>query len=409
MVTQKLIFWAAIVSLWLFHPNFLQAQEETGVGVSSVKPATQIFAHFMPWFEADPEKEKWGWHWTMNSVDPNEIDSKGPNRQRKIAAHYYPEIGPYDSVDDAVLEYQLLLMKLSGIDGVIVDWYGRKDHFDYALLHANSLKLAKQTLKLGLEFAVCYEDQTIPKLVAGGKVHSAVVVDHAVSEIKWLNDNWFSQDNYLRLDGLPVLLSFGNEGLTHSQWDQVIESLGFKIQYFSEHRRRDCAVGAFDWPVPDQSKTTETFLRDSKKWKHRIPVAFPGFNDFYQQAGISKQWRQIPEQAGGTFRETLRQALATESPVVQIATWNDWGEGTMIEPSVEFGDRDLRVVQELRRELVDPNFQFTAVDLKLPKRLLALRRSEEAVNVTKLDAIAVLIAAGNTTDARKQLDEISGD
>ena len=81
----------------------------------------------------------------------------------------------------------------------------------------------------------------------------------------------------------------------------------------------------------------------------------------------------------------------------------------MIEPSVEFGDRDLRVVQELRRELVDPNFQFTAVDLKLPKRLLALRRSEEAVNVTKLDAIAVLIAAGNTTDARKQLDEISGD
>ena len=132
-----------------------------------------------------------------------------------------------------------------------------------------------------------------------------------------------------------MLLSFGNEGLTHSQWDQVIESLEFKIQYFSEHRRRDCAVGAFDWPVPDQSKTTETFLRDSKKWKHRIPVAFPGFNDFYQQAGISKQWRQIPEQAGGTFRETLRQALATESPVVQIATWNDWGEGTMIEPSVE--------------------------------------------------------------------------
>jgi len=214
--------------------NSGQAQEEKTSGDSTVKAATQIFVHFMPWFEADAEEQKWGYHWTMNSVDPNEFDSNGSNGRRKIAAHYSPEIGPYDSADDAVLEYQLLLMKLAGIDGVIVDWYGRKDHFDYARLHANTVKLAESTQRLGLKFAVCYEDQTIPKLVAGGKTDASAVVDQAVSEIKWLKENWFGNDNYLQLDGLPVLLSFGNEGLSDPQWDQVIQSLGFKLQYFSE-------------------------------------------------------------------------------------------------------------------------------------------------------------------------------
>ena len=406
---KKLVLWTVICSLSFFISNSTQAQEEKTSGVSTVKPATQIFAHFMPWFEADAEEQKWGYHWTMDRVDPNVFDSNESNGRRKIAAHYYPEIGPYDSADDAVLEYQLLLMKLAGIDGVIVDWYGRTDHFDYALLHANTVKLLEYTQRFGLKFAVCYEDQTIPKLVAGGKIDSSAVVDHAVSEIKWLNESWFSQDNYLQLDGLPVLLSFGNEGLTNPQWDQVIQSLGFKLQYFSEHHRRDCAVGAFDWPVPNQSKTTETFLRDSKQWKHLIPVAFPGFNDFYQQAGVSKDWRQISEAGGETFRKTLRQALAVKSSVVQIATWNDWGEGTMIEPSLEFGDRDLQTLQKLRRELVDPNYKYVAKDLKLPGRLLALRRSKQPVDEQKLDAIAALITAGNTTAARQQLVAVAKD
>jgi len=38
------------------------------------------------------------------------------NRKHQIASWYYPLIGPYDSLDPAVLEYHVLLMKLAGID-----------------------------------------------------------------------------------------------------------------------------------------------------------------------------------------------------------------------------------------------------------------------------------------------------
>ena len=40
---------------------------------------------------------------------------------------------PYDSADPVALEYHVALMKLAGIDGVIVDWYGMDNFNDYAL------------------------------------------------------------------------------------------------------------------------------------------------------------------------------------------------------------------------------------------------------------------------------------
>ena len=65
----------------------------------------------------------WGIHWTMQYENPNIVDAMG---KRQIASHYYPIIGPYDSTDPNVLEYHMLLMKYSGIDGVMIDWYGQQ-------------------------------------------------------------------------------------------------------------------------------------------------------------------------------------------------------------------------------------------------------------------------------------------
>ena len=68
----------------------------------------------------------------MDHFDPEQVD----NNKRQIASHYYPAVNPYDSGDPDVLEYHLLMMKLSGIDGVIVDWYGLENFRDYPILQA---------------------------------------------------------------------------------------------------------------------------------------------------------------------------------------------------------------------------------------------------------------------------------
>jgi hypothetical protein len=80
-----------------------------------------VMVDYQSWFVAKPYSDQWGWHWTMNHFNPDMVNASG---RRQIASWYYPMIGPYDSADPTVLEYHVLLMKLAGIDGVIVDWYG---------------------------------------------------------------------------------------------------------------------------------------------------------------------------------------------------------------------------------------------------------------------------------------------
>ena len=98
----------------------------------------------------------------MNHFDP---DKRGGDQERQIASKYYPLIGPYDSSDSLVIDYHLLQMKICGIDGVIVDWYGLSDYRDYPILHRNTTRVLQRCEKLKMKFVICYEDQTIPALV----------------------------------------------------------------------------------------------------------------------------------------------------------------------------------------------------------------------------------------------------
>lgn len=367
----------------------------------AVEPSGQerprVLAHYMPWFEAKPQSPGWGWHWTMNHFDPEKEADDG---RREIASHFYPRIGPYDSGDTAVLEYHLLSMRMAGIDGVIVDWYGLTDFRDYAVLHHNTTRLLEQAERLGMKFVLCYEDQTISALVEAKRVAAADRVAHAVKEIEWLGKYWFKSPSYLLLDDKPVMLSFGRDGLTAEEWSRCIEQISFPVAYFSQSQRRPAAIGGFDWPVPgDPVGTMTRFYEALPSWSAAIPVAYPRFVDIYAEAGVGDSYGRLADDGGRSFRQMLKQGLRSGTEIVQLATWNDWGEGTMIEPSREFGFRDLEIIQQL----IAADSGRTASDLELPYQLYQARQ-RAAAPPEKLDEIAMLVAACKVSEARQLLD-----
>ncbi len=368
---------------------------------AQTEPRKLLLAHYMPWYVANPDSDLWGWHWTMNHFDPE----RQTDGRREIASHFYPLIGPYDSGDRAVIECHLLTMKLAGIDGVIVDWYGLTDFRDYATLHRNTTRVLEECERLKMKFVICYEDQTIPALVESNRVAAENRVAHAVTEIDWLSRYWFKSPSYVKLDDKPVLLSFGHAGLTGDEWSQCLGRLQTPVAYFSEHTRRDGAAGAFDWPIPSRGlDAIARFQQEAAGWPHSIPVAFPRFVDIYKQAKLHDGYGRIDDNRGHTFRLSLQQALNSNARIIQIATWNDWGEGTVIEPSVEFGDRDLRLIQKLRQSRDELPAYIKASDLRLPARLLKHRRRAASTDESqRLDRVAVMLATGRLSIARAEL------
>jgi len=339
----------------------------------------------------------------MGTFDPEGRNSGRP----ALASHYRPLIGPYDSGDLDVLEYHALLMKLAGIDGIILDWYGTVDFQDYALIHRNSSAFAEQTARTGLAFAVCYEDRTITQLVERGRLAARSRVEHARRELEWLRATWFARPSYLKLGGKPVFLSFGRDGLTDSEWERALSRWADAPVYLSEHERRGAAAGSFDWPVPQAGlKAQEKFYKEAALWPVGMAVAFPRFHDIYEQAGVHKSWGRIDDGNGKTFTATLEKGLRSGLPLVQICTWNDWGEGTMIEPSIEFGYRDLEVIQRLRRQLVEPGFAGAPEDLRLVLRLYKLRKDTKkgSSGARDLDEVARLLIDRSSKAAREKLD-----
>ena len=65
-------------------------------------------------------------------------------------------------------------------------------------------------------------------------------------------------------------------------------------------------------------------------------------------------------------------ALKSSSEIIQVATWNDYGEGTMIEPTKEFGYRYLEFLQAYY--IKNHEHPFHKNDLQLPIRLYQLRK-----------------------------------
>lgn len=374
------------------------AQEEAAEP-TAVARRPLVMAHYMPWYSSDRSKNSYGWHWTMDHFDPTKQEDGLP----QLASKFHPLLGAYDSGDAAVIECHLLMMKLAGIDGVVVDWYGLADHFDYAMLHRNTKRLVARLAHFGMKLIICYEDQTVPKLVRAGLVGPSETVSHVAGEVRWLSDHWFGKEFYVKFEGDPVFLSFGSSGLSNQQWSQCMESLDFPVCYVSEHTRGDCAAGAFDWPIPDQGLQAATrFLKESQGMKIHIPVVFPRFDDVYKTAGVNAGYKKIDEDEGRTFARTLKQAMSSKAPIVQIATWNDWGEGTQIEPSHESGFRDLIHLQKKYPNAFVTANAIAAADFQIALQIYQLRK-QNTIPREKLSNVVDAILNSDFQSARAQL------
>jgi hypothetical protein len=328
-------FFKVVIYLFLFLFGFFPAIAQAKKVVKT--NPMPVYMHFMPWFDTPENSGSWGWHWKMNTKNPNNIDPV--TGKREIASHFYPLTGPYASNDPDILEYQFLLMKYSGVDGIMLDWYGEKGtNGDVSSLLRNSNAAVDAAEANGLSFAVVMEDR-----------FAASVAD-AKTNITYLDQHYFNRPGYIRVNNAPVVAVFGPITFQKpEQWTEILSGSQEPIEFlplWGESKDAGTnADGEYTWVWEDEAQDNylshleSYYVNNAPNQKTMMGVAYPGFLDFYKNGGAGDGYFVIEHEDGKTFDKLLELVDRNKANIdmLQLATWNDYGEGTMIEPTFETG------------------------------------------------------------------------
>ena len=328
----------------------------------------KVYVHYMPWFQSKDYDGYWGQHWTMTNRNPDNMDSTGT---REIASYFYPLIGPYSSKDPDLHEYHFLLMKMAGVDGVIFDWYGSRDLYDYQLIKESTETFMATLDDLGLGFSIMYEDRVAVQAAAAGLEPSAIVA--AQNDFLYMHEKYFTKNAYLKYEGNNLLFVFGPHHLTNQEeWNEIFSVLpanhdpDFVSLWASKNKIGQHAVGEFLWVDKDHLLAHDHYYNYYPQFNHiTVGGVYPGFKSYYSQGGWSdgvNDW-ELSHDNGNTFVETLNYSHHEVADLIQLVTWNDFGEGTMIEPTKEHGFMYLQLLQQYTGVTYTGEDLFIAVDL----------------------------------------------
>jgi hypothetical protein len=247
----------------------------------------------------------------------------------------------YSSQDPAVLRKQIDKAKAQGISGFVVDWYGDREPFIDRAYGLMQLIAAEKNFHVAMMY-----DETDEENGATDET----LADFEYFRQTYLSPNARGRPAYLTYNGRPVIFIFPKG--RHTDWNRVRQSIeqwnpAPLLIYENDPGSFPSAFdGLYAWINPgkpgwtaDGSNWGEAYLEEfyhsmQSKYSDKIAVgaAWAGFDDSKASWSLN---RHISQRCGQTFSDTIklgRQYAAQHPlPLLLIATWNDYEEGTAIE------------------------------------------------------------------------------
>lgn len=232
---------------------------------------------------------------------------------------YTPELGFYDSDDNAALVQHMKWIRSAGIDAVIISWWGQPPgewwNADYYWKFA-----LDAALQVGLKACIYYEWEGYDNPSA------AQIAD----DLDYLAD-LMAHPAYLHVDGRPVVFVFSagdtSSGDVTTRWSQATS--GYTTHYVSLKKFTGYAS------EPDQPDSWHEYdiARTTQVAGHSY-IIMPG-------------WWRIDEVNPRLTRDlaawqaNVASMVASGEPWQLIISFNEFSEGTIIEPSEELGSAYL--------------------------------------------------------------------
>lgn len=229
-----------------------------------------------------------------------------------------PSAQLYSSGSQATFDWQMSEMAKAHISVALASWWGPNDQWG---IDANFRKIITDYMNQpsnpypNLRWAIYYEPE-------GYGDPSVATID---AQLTYVRDNYANQPGYLWVNHKPVVFVYNaadnqtrNPLADLARWEQVRKNTGFYVSMKEDPLEYGANPATMD------------------SWHEYAPAQRSGSVGSYSNFVSPGFWQEAQPvrlaRAPGPFNTAVRQMVAANSAWRLVETWNEWQEGTAVEP-----------------------------------------------------------------------------
>jgi hypothetical protein len=344
----------------------------------------RIIAFYLPQFHSIPENDEW---WGKGFTDWDNVRKAIPifrnHRQPRIPL----DKNYYDLMDCNAFAWQISLAKKYCIDGFCFYHYW----FNGKLLLEKPVENYLYKKKLDLPFCFSWANEPWTRSWDGKNKH--ILIDQCyngmsdiISHMEYLLP-FFLDDRYIKIENKPLFLLYRTCNITYlddliNTWNLMARKVGFNGIYFCEtlngfqlkkfsNNTQSIVYMEPMWTIglknsfmklltavhdpinlnriENYDKIWRTLLKKEKINMQSFPGAFVDWDNSPRKKKKNLVFRGgAPSKFKFYLEKQFVKAQENHSPFIFINAWNEWAEGTYLEPDTEFNTGYLETIKEIK-------------------------------------------------------------
>ena len=266
------------------------------VAPASARAAQGVSIFYYPWYGA-PSLDGSYEHWQQNNHAP----------PFDLGTTFYPARGPYSSSSQAVLDRQMTELAAAGVDEVVSSWWGRGSP----------------------------EDRRLPAVVAAANTHGLAVAVHLEPYPGRTAATLEADVEHLKSVGISDFYVYQPQDLPAADWKALIAKEA-DVRFLAQTAVPGLAAaggfaGLYTYDILVHGGNT--FARICAQARALHLLCAPSVGPGYDAVRATGDVRVKPRRNGATYDAMWHAALAAHADLVTITSYNEWNEGTQIEPA----------------------------------------------------------------------------